>query len=370
MLCPEGLLYLATGSSAVGLEPAGLQGDGPQLTIAKLMPSVRPINSAQLRPLRAALLRWYDKNRRDLPWRRTNDPYSIWVSEIMLQQTRVSAVLEHYRQFVEQFPNMQALAKAKLPAVLAAWSGLGYYRRAKAMHEAARVIVREHDGRLPQSIEGLRRLPGIGRYTSAAVGSIAFGIPAAVVDGNVERVLARLGGKALVASEAWERAQLLLDARRPGDWNQAMMELGATVCVSVGPRCMQCPVRQWCAAPGADTSRSDARRLKKQYAVGLATKEDAVYLVQRARGESLMPGMWELPEATEGQGKQLARVKHSITVTDFDVSVVEFAGNVDGRGRWVKTANLLKLPLTGLTRKILRAAKLMPSGPNRKTVVN
>jgi A/G-specific adenine glycosylase len=146
-----------------------------------------------IRRWRQRLLTWYDHNRRDLPWRRDRDPYRVWISEIMLQQTRVSAVLEHYRRFLQRFPNVQKLAAAREPAVLAAWSGLGYYRRARMMHAAAKAIVKEHGGRFPETIPELRALPGIGRYTAAAIASIVFDTPAAVVDGNVERVLVSLG---------------------------------------------------------------------------------------------------------------------------------------------------------------------------------
>ncbi len=180
--------------------------------------------------LRRALLAWYDAHRRDLPWRESTDPYRVWVSEIMLQQTRVAAVLEHYARFMKRFPNVEALAAAREQSVLAQWSGLGYYHRARRMHQAAKVIVRERKGQFPSCFEDWLELPGIGRYTAAAIASIAFGEPVAVVDGNVERVLARLGGEALSNQAAWECAQALLAPKRPGDFNQAMMELGATIC--------------------------------------------------------------------------------------------------------------------------------------------
>ena len=199
---------------------------------------------------RRALLRWYDQHRRDLPWRATRDPYRIWLSEIMLQQTRVAAVLEHYRIFLERFPNVQALAAASEEAVLGAWSGLGYYRRARMLHRCAGQIAEQHGGCFPRNAEALLALPGIGRYTAAAIASIAFAEPVAVVDGNVERVLQRLLGIKLTAidlaaPQTWPHAQALLARSRPGDFNQAMMELGATVCVPRAPRCAACPVRKW-----------------------------------------------------------------------------------------------------------------------------
>jgi A/G-specific adenine glycosylase len=191
---------------------------------------------------RKRLLSWYDCNRRDLPWRSDRDPYRVWLSEVMLQQTRVSSVLEHYRRFLQRFPTVQKLASARESAVLAAWSGLGYYRRARMMHAAARVIVKQHAGKFPGSIADLRALPGIGRYTAAAISSIVFNTPVAVVDGNVERVLGRVFGSSLAGERLWQTAEALLSPKRPGDFNQAMMELGATVCLPRQPQCSICPV--------------------------------------------------------------------------------------------------------------------------------
>ncbi len=168
---------------------------------------------------RRNLLTWYDAHHRDLPWRATRDPYRVWLSEIMLQQTRVAAVIEHYHEFLRRFPTIGKLASARESSVLAAWSGLGYYRRARMLHAAAKVIVREHDGKFPRTAEGLRVLPGIGRYTSAAIASIAFDEPVPVVDGNVERVLQRVAGKRLSAEPLWKAADQFLDKPRSGDFN-------------------------------------------------------------------------------------------------------------------------------------------------------
>ena len=200
--------------------------------------------------LRRALLAWYARHKRDLPWRQDLDPYRVWVSEIMLQQTRVAAVLEHYRLFLQAFPTLQALAQAPEERVLALWSGLGYYRRARMLHQAAKLVVSEQGGVIPCQADDLRKLPGVGRYTASAVASIAFGQPVAVVDGNVERVLTRLDGAPRAGAAAWKRAQQLLDRRHPGDWNQAMMELGATVCTPQSPQLPALP-----AAPVVPRSR-------------------------------------------------------------------------------------------------------------------
>src|SRR6266498_1927159 len=198
----------------------------------------------QLPRLRGALLSWYDKNKRDLPWRKTREPYHIWISEIMLQQTRVAAVVLRYSQFLQKFPSVEKLAVARQTAVLAEWSGLGYYRRARNLHTTAKIIVRE--GKFPATAQDWMNLPGIGRYTAAAISSIAFNEPVAVLDGNVERVLRRLAGRAQSSAQSWRAAQSLLDRDRPDDFNQAMMELGATICVPGEPLCVECPIRKFC----------------------------------------------------------------------------------------------------------------------------
>ncbi len=312
----------------------------------------------EMKEVRTALLAWYDAHRRDLPWRKTHDPYRIWVSEIMLQQTRVAAVLEHYRAFLEKFPTVKTLAEAHESDVLAVWSGLGYYRRARMMHRAAKEIVDARGGKFPRSATELRALPGIGRYTSAAIASIAFDEAVAVVDGNVERVLARFDGAAREGESVWARAQELMEETRPGDWNQAMMELGATVCTPSEPKCLVCPLSAWCKAPGADVSVPQAQRKKKETVYALARRKDAVYLVQRDHGSSLMAGMWELPQGDTANGEVVLRnVRHSITDTDYAITVVKGASKEMRGGRWVKLEDATSLPLTGLTKKILRKVK-------------
>jgi A/G-specific adenine glycosylase len=218
------------------------------------------------------LLRWYDANRRDLPWRKTRDPYRVWLSEIMLQQTRVNAVLDHYRRFLERFPNLEALAAAPLASVLAAWSGLGYYRRARMLHQAAENVVQTKGAQFPSTSKELLALPGIGRYTAAAIASIAFNELIAVVDGNVERVLDRLLCRKLKQMEVWAEAQSLLPPDRPGDFNQAMMELGATVCTPRAPQCLICPANQSCATRGEgsfDKKSSKQTKRDVHYALDL-----------------------------------------------------------------------------------------------------
>src|SRR5665213_752777 len=206
---------------------------------------------------RLQLQSWFRQNARDLPWRRTHDPYRIWVSEVMLQQTRVATVVDRYMEFVQRFPSLVSLALAKEDEILALWSGLGYYRRARMLHSAAQLLVNEHGGSLPRSSLELRRLPGVGDYTAAAIASIAYSEAVAVIDGNVERVLMRLLGKAAattsrkrLAARLKETAGELLDTKTPGIFNQAMMELGAMVCLPQTPLCGECPVYEFCRTRG------------------------------------------------------------------------------------------------------------------------
>ena len=319
------------------------------------------VSSVELRRFRQRLLSWYDQHRRDLPWRRDRDPYRVWVSEIMLQQTRVAAVLDHYARFLKRFPSVQSLAAARESSVLAAWSGLGYYHRARRMHEAAKEIVRERGGTFPQTSAEWAELPGIGRYTAAAVASIAFGEAVAVVDGNVERVIGRLSGKPLDKAALWPGAQALLDRRRPAEFNQAMMELGATICTPRAPQCLLCPVQAHCSSRGAGASTPQPARQRKHVDYAFAQRAESVLLVRRPADASLMAGMWELPEIPAGQKnghEPLATLRHSITDTDYAVSVL--AMNPDQlqdfatEGRWCTRQQWQRLPLTGLARKILR----------------
>jgi A/G-specific adenine glycosylase len=304
--------------------------------------------------LRQSLLSWYDQNRRDLPWRKTRDAYRVWVSEIMLQQTRVAAVLPRYENFLERFSSVEKLAKAREASVLAEWSGLGYYRRARNLHAAARIVARA--GAFPQNAEAWRELPGIGRYTAAAVSSIASDEPVAVLDGNVERVLLRLHGKVGTSAQYWRAAQELLDHTRPGDFNQAMMELGAMVCVPGEPICSQCPIQRFCRTRGRGISISrKPRQQKREIAYCLAQSNGSVRLVRRPKSATLMPSMWELPPCakTSDSDTVLFSIRHSITNTDYTVRVIQRGSPLRTRGLWVKAARAEQLPLTGLARKIL-----------------
>ena len=313
------------------------------------------------RQFRKNILLWYDAHRRDLPWRASRDPYPVWLSEIMLQQTRVAAVIAHYHEFLRRFPTVQKLAAAREASVLAAWSGLGYYRRARMLRAAARVIVREHGGKFPASEAGLRELPGIGRYTAAAIASIAFGESTAVVDGNVERVLQRVAGKRLAGEELWAAANCSLDTKRPGDFNQAMMELGAVVCTPRAPSCLTCPVVELCATRGELAGvGKQAPQKKREIHYALHCRNGDVLLVRRARDAALMAGMWELPEVLGANGAApLFTLRHSITVTDYAVRVWQDVKLGDIDAKWIPRERLGRMALTGLARKILRKAEML-----------
>lgn len=345
---------------------------------------------------RRKLYAWYRENARVLPWRGVDDPYKVWISEIMLQQTRVQAVIEHYKLFLKKFPTIKKLAAAPEQDVLAAWSGLGYYRRARMMHAAAKVVAKEFGGVLPKSAVELRALPGIGEYTSAAIASIAFGESVAVVDGNVERVLLRVTGRPEDMSAAGKRfiaeqaqalvgnhakrsapsASLRAGCAAPGEHNQAMMELGATVCLPRGPLCLQCPVYALCKTRGEHKTAVRAKGFKREvaYLYATRTKKDQrktmeILLVQRAADASLMANMWELPPLSlevVAPHEPVLTAKHSITNTNYDVKVYaarelerEVSASETVRLRWVPVETLATIALTGLARKILRKMDVM-----------
>ena len=264
---------------------------------------------------RRELLAWYRAHRRDLPWRRTRDPYAIWISEAMLQQTRVETVIPYWERFLERFPDANALASADTDDVLSAWSGLGYYSRARNLQRAAQQVVEQHGGALPSSPEALRALPGVGRYTAGALASIAFDAPEPVLDGNVTRVLARFldirepVSERAVRERLWREATVLVRGEAPGDLNQALMELGATVCTPRAPRCPECPWRGRCAGRAAGSAEQLPRKAPKRPPVaveavaGWLERRGRVLAVQRpARG--LLAGMWELPGGALEPGEE------------------------------------------------------------------
>ncbi len=305
--------------------------------------------------IRRQLVKWYERNRRDLPWRRTKDPYAIFVSEIMLQQTRVAAVIPYYERFLNRFPRAEDLARASESEVLSLWSGLGYYSRARNLQKAARQIA--DAGGFPREYDSIRALAGVGDYTAAAVASIAFDLPHAAVDGNVRRVILRLAGDAAVDLGA--TATELLDRRQPGRWNQALMELGATICLPREPLCSACPLTLACEAKRRDLQRVLPPARKKPRIV----RKERVLLVIRRRGRILlMPsarvsGFWELPEMFSGVrlGVQLGKFRHSITNSQYYFEVREARiGVAPPNCRWWEERRLSEILLSTAAKKALR----------------
>ncbi|UCH24043.1 MAG: A/G-specific adenine glycosylase [Deltaproteobacteria bacterium] len=251
-------------------------------------------------------MQWYQKHHRKLPWRQTKDPYGIWVSEVMLQQTQVNTVLPYYREFLEHFPDLKSLAAADLQTVLKVWEGLGYYARARNLHRAARVVAEAFDGIIPANWQDFRKLPGVGDYIAAAVLSIAFNQPYAVIDGNVKRVLARLRriespvNKSSSYKIFRDAADKLLDPENPATFNQAIMELGAVVCTPNNPKCACCPLQRDCLAYRTSMVEGYPKKLKAaplplyHIAVGVVAKNNQVLITQR-KPEGLLGGLWEFP---------------------------------------------------------------------------
>lgn len=341
--------------------------------------------------VRRRLLRWYDREQRDMPWRQTSDPYHIWVSEIMLQQTRVEAVIPYYKRFLRQFPSVAHLARASNERVLTSWSGLGYYSRARNLHRAAKQVQSDHGGVFPREEQAALDLPGVGRYTAAAILSIAYGVPLAVLDGNVARVLSRLCTVRAVANNTagrktlWRLAQEILDTRRPGDFNQAMMELGATICLPGQPRCGSCPLRKDCRAHLQDVTgeyppaRVRAREKSLKLVAAVVRDRAGKYLLERRpAGSSWLAGFLEFPmwpataqisenghagsssKARLKLVRSLGTIRHSITQFRIEVELWQGAvinnkqADFETKSRkWVDLAAIKKLPITTISRKAL-----------------
>ncbi len=349
---------------------------------------------ARIVRLRERLLGWYDESRRDLPWRRSRDPYAIWISETMLQQTRVETVIPYYTRFLERFPDVESLALAEREDVYELWTGLGYYSRARNLHSAARLVVERHGAQMPSSAETLRGLPGIGRYTAGALASIAFDRPEAAVDGNVVRVLTRLldmradVSRKDVRERLWEEAGALARGPRPGDLNQALMEFGATVCTPRSPRCKDaCPMKRLCRglrAGQVETLPNKPKKKKPRAVEAVAAwlpRRNRVLAVQRPE-TGLLANLWELPGGelppTAEPKEHVARllqervgleclnpisagtVEHVFTHLTLNLHLFR-CQRVSGRvrlsdyqnHRWVEPARLSALPQATLSRKAL-----------------
>ena len=353
----------------------------------------------KVRAMRAALLRWYRRNYRDLPWRRTRDPYAIWVSEVMLQQTQVATVIPYYERFLERFPTVASLAGAPEEMVLSVWSGLGYYRRATALRKAAIAVVDRHHGRVPDDPDELRALPGVGRYTAGAIASVAFGRPEPALDGNVRRVLCRvfaMGGDGRNAGQEvlWKIASTLVQGVAPGDLNQALMELGATVCTTRAPRCGGCPIALRCRGRSLGTPeafpspRPHRPTVKVRVAVAVVRNRGRVLVEQPGIGSPFL-GTWDLPAvelSTRADGRRAieaamegrhalsiltkpasARAVHSILHRRLALEIFpcRLRGPLVKKGdgtRWIRPESLSETPVSGATRKVLQLA-LRGSGP-------
>lgn len=363
------------------------------------------LRGRELATFRKRLLDWFRQFQRDLPWRRTNDPYRIWLSEIMLQQTRVAAAIPYYEHFLERFPDIQTLAAAPQEEVLRLWSGLGYYSRARNMQKAAQQIVAEHGGQFPKDPDQVLGMPGIGTYTAAAILSIAFHEKFAVLDGNVARVLARLGAVRgdLRVSQRWQKLQAsadgYLDRESPGDWNQAMMELGATLCTPKSPQCLLCPVMQFCEGRKLGIAESLPEKRKKRATVevilAVAVFTDAnghTFLLpppsaakERASADhvpTLVSRMWHFPAVSVkgdpasklldylrklvrwAKNRKLrvapaGKLRHAVTYRDITLLPfrveVEKLPHIAGT-KEVLLAGVSALPVSNLTRKVARAA--------------
>jgi A/G-specific adenine glycosylase len=271
----------------------------------------------ELAQIAERLLTWWDAGHADLPWRATRDPYAIWIAEVMLQQTQIATVIPYYARWLARFPTVERLAAAELDEVLKLWEGLGYYSRARNLHAAAREIVAEHGGTLPDTVEALRALPGIGPYTAGAIASIAFGRRAPVLDGNVIRVLSRLMDleddvtETATKKALWALAASLVPAERAGEYNEALMELGQRICVPAAPACHRCPLAAVCRARARGTQLErpvrPPRRNTPHYDVvaGVIYRADGAFLIAKRSAEGLLGGLWEFPGGKQEDGESL-----------------------------------------------------------------
>jgi len=336
--------------------------------------------------IQTKLLRWFKQNGRDLPWRKTKDPYAIWISEIMLQQTQVATVIPYYEKFLKTFPTFHHLAKANLSAVLKVWEGLGYYSRARNLHQASRLIEKHSNGKIPDNLKDLLNLPGIGKYTAGAILSIAFNKTMPILDGNVKRVLSRLyaisgnPGRGKTEGLLWQLSESLLPKGRAGLFNQALMDLGAMICTPKDPQCPKCPLTDLCKAYGSGKpERFPSKTMKKKVphinAVSAIIRRNEKVLLRQRPPKGLLGGLWEFPnwKIHREERLRLRLRKHIKDEIGMNVKVKEsvgtfqqiyshfkltlFAFNCDGvktnkKGRWVPIPRLRLLPMSRIDRKI------------------
>ena len=338
-----------------------------------------------LSSIRRNLLRWYGRTHRDLPWRRTRDPYAIWIAETMLQQTQVTTVVPYYERFLNAFPTIEALDRAPLRKVLALWSGLGYYRRAENLKKSARQLTRNHDGRVPQAYDALRALPGVGDYTAGALLSIAFGKSYPAIDGNARRVLGRIFALD-TERKIRDIAARLVPTSKPGYFNQGLMELGATICVTKNPRCSECPVASTCKSRTADRKFAAKKiRIVRDviWPLAMVRSRGAILLRRRSR-HGILAGLWELPGGEKKPGESLAanirhhlqtlpasmilpqrigEIRHSITNRKIRSPIFLFDQRTPAKiklpareWRWLSPASLHHYPVSSMT---LKAAKVL-----------
>ena len=354
------------------------------------------MESVPFNQIRRLILGWYDQNKRDLPWRKTRDPYAIWISETMLQQTQVKTVLPYYRRFLRAFPTLRALDRAPRDSVMALWSGLGYYRRVENIKRAARLMMKKYNGKIPGEFSALRALPGLGDYTAGAVTSIAFSRPVPALDGNARRVLQRLfhadNGKSLKAL-----ANGLISQLRPGDFNQALMDLGSGVCTARDPDCGACPCNLLCRArrSGRYETAKPARQQRSAaitWPLAVITRNGRVLLRRRAR-QGLLAGLWEVPGGKQGSGETARRAlarqfaspqslisrmrlvgeaRHSITRYKIRAPIFFSSARTRilpqaGEWRWVPLSSVARYPLSSLSIKAIRfvARRVKISGAKR-----
>jgi len=371
-----------------------MKGSSPSNNVNRIIPSCPPLEKGGwgdlkiIEKIQTKLLQWYKENKRDLPWRKTRDPYAIWVSEVMLQQTQVATVIPYYQKFLKPFPTFRHLAKADLSKVLKVWEGLGYYSRARNLYRASKIIVNRFQGKVPDNLKDLLNLPGIGRYTAGAILSIAFNKEAPILDGNVKRVLSRLyavsgsPGEKKTEQLLWQLSESLIPKGHANSFNQALMDLGAMLCTPKDPQCSRCPLHRLCKGRASgEPERFPVKRIRKKIphieAVSAVIHKDGKVLLNHRSPAGLLGGLWEFPNwRIEGKQRMRMRLRLRNTIKKemkMDVEVKELIGvfnqtyshfkltlhvfycpplNGREKTKWVPIKNLPLLPMSKIHRRI------------------